>query len=163
LAVISSGQFTSLFSGKDSPLLASTPPAPAAADAANPTPAPTPTTVSSVIEKSAESARLIVFASNDFVNDQVLQLLGTAAQGNYQNSLQLMANTLDWSLEDNGLLSIRSRGNFNRTLPPLSESQQRLWEYLNYGLAAAALALIAFLQRQRKRAQQQRYAAYLAN
>ena len=89
-------------------------------------------------------------------------LMGTAAQGDYQNSLQFMANSVDWALEDAGLLSIRSRGNFNRTLPPMEQGEQKFWEYLNYILAALALGVIALLQRQRKRAQRVRFAAYAA-
>jgi ABC-2 type transport system permease protein len=101
-----------------------------------------------------------VLASNDFLNDQIIQLLGTAAQGDYQNTMQLMANAVDWSLEDAGLLSIRSRGNFNRTLPPLEQGEQMFWEYLNYVLAAIALGVVALVQRQRKRARQAAYAVY---
>ena len=48
---------------------------------------------------------------------------------------------MDWSLEDAGLLSIRSRGNFNRTLPTLEHGTQLFWEYLNYGLALLAGAV----------------------
>ena len=160
LAVIQSGKFNSFFAGKDSPLLSKEPePAKPADDKAAPTP-PAPAVVSSVIDKSAESARLIVIASNEFLNDQILQLLGTAAQGDYQNSLQFMANSVDWALEDQALMAIRSRGNFNRTLPPMEQSRQMAWEYFNYILAAAALGVIALLQRQRNKAKLARYAAY---
>ena len=42
------------------------------------------------------------------------------------------------------------------TLPAMDHSEQSFWEYLNYGLALAALGLIALLwqlrQRQRRRA-----------
>ena len=83
-------------------------------------------------------------------------MAGVAVGSEYLNSLQLMANAVDWSLEDQGLLGIRSRGHFNRTLPAMDHSEQSFWEYLNYGLALAALGLIALLwqlrQRQRRRA-----------
>ena len=79
-----------------------------------------------------------------------------AAGTEYLNSLQLMANAVDWSLEDRGLLAIRARGHFNRTLPTLEQGEQALWEYTNYGLALAALGLVALLrqlwQRRRRRA-----------
>src|SRR5690606_27253074 len=114
--------------------------------------------VSGVIEKSPESARLIVISSNDFLDDSILQLLGTAANGEYNNSVQLVANAVDWSLEDTALMSIRSRGHFNRTLPPLAREAQELWEYGNYALAALAVGLIALLQRRRKARREAAYA-----
>lgn len=135
-----SGRFTSYFAERELPEVAATQP-----------------TVSA-ITRSPDTARLIVYSSNDFLRDQVLQLLGAATGGDYQNSLQLMANTIDWSLEDAGLLSIRSRGFFNRTLPPLDRGAQLFWEYLNYGLAIALLALVAVAQSLRLRARQRRFA-----
>lgn len=160
LAIITSGQFSSLFAGKESPLQTSA--LPAGTDTPD-TGAPPPATVSSVIGKSAESARLIVLASNDSLNDQILQLLGTASQGQYENSLQFIANAVDWSLDDSGLLGIRSRGNFNRTLPPLEQGAQMFWEYCNYVLAALALALVAFVQQRRRRAREAQHATLLTD
>ncbi len=160
LAVAATGRFTSYFAGKDSPLLASAPVTPAEGEQSDS--AAEPTVVSSVIEKSAESARLVVIASNDFLNDQIVQLLGTASSGEYQSGLQFVANSVDWALEDQGLLAIRSRGNFNRTLPPLEQGEQMVWEYLNYILAAIALGVVAFVQRQRQKARLARFAACVA-
>ncbi|HWK54387.1 MAG TPA: Gldg family protein [Hyphomicrobiales bacterium] len=169
VGVISAGSFTSYFAGKDSPLLAqgdaASADAQAQTDAENPIgtdatsqAAATDAVVSGVIEKSPESARLIVISSNDFLDDQILQLLGTAANGEYDNSVQLVANAVDWSLEDTALMSIRSRSHFNRTLPPLAREAQELWEYGNYALAALAVGLIALLQRRRKARRDAAYA-----
>jgi ABC-2 type transport system permease protein len=47
----------------------------------------------------------------------------------YLNPLQLVANCIDWSLEDRDLLSIRSRSHFARTLMPLSTEARMMWEY----------------------------------
>ena len=52
-------------------------------------------------------------------------------------------NTLDWALQDDQLLQIRSRAHFNRTLPPMERQAQLLIEYFNYGLAVAWLLLLA--------------------
>lgn len=153
LGVISSGQFESFFAGQPSPLLNS-----GEADTANATPEPL---VSGVIERSPESARIVLFASNDFLRDQVIQLTGAAGGGEYLNSLQLVANTVDWALEDSSLTSIRSRGQFSRTLPPLEQRTRLLWEYVNYLLAGLALVVIAVLQRFRHRARQRAYAQML--
>ena len=162
LGVVSAGRFDSYFAGKPSPLLAAA--EQAAADAAadateagaqdDEHAADKAAKVSGVIERSPESARIILFSSNDFLQDQMIQLAGSAAGSEYLSSLQLVANAVDWSLEDAGLLGIRSRSHFNRTLPPMEHGTQLFWEYLNYVLAAAALVGIALLQRRRKRARQ---------
>jgi ABC-2 type transport system permease protein len=175
LGVISSGQFQSWFAGKDSPLLASITASPdSSADSPDPDVENDPPTaepaatdsalvIGSVLEKSPESARLILISSNDFLNDQILQLLGTAQSGDYLNPLQLIANNVDWALDDSGLLAIRSRGHFNRTLPPLEQGEQMFWEYLNYALAAAALALTALIQRRHQRSKAAAYARFVMN
>ena len=161
LGVISAGRFDSFFSGKPSPLL----PDEEESDA-NSEPEQdgeqslAPAAVASVIERSPESARIVLFSSNDFVNDRVIAMAGVAAGGEYLNGLQLLANTVDWSFEDKGLLSIRARGHFNRTLPPMERRTQALWEYLNYGLAALAIGLIALVRQHHQRARRRTYLNY---
>ena len=176
VGVIDSGSFTSYFSGKDSPLLEKAKDDAKAADSADSgkdaaagktatadKKDEAPKVFSSVIDKSPESARIILVSSNDFLDDQILQLLGTANNGDYQNSMQFMANTIDWSLEDAGLLSISARGHFNRTLPPMEQGRQMFWEYLNYVLAALAIGVIAFLQRRRRQHKQADFARLVLN
>jgi ABC-2 type transport system permease protein len=104
-----------------------------------------------------------LFSSNDFLSDPLVSMAGMANGGQYLNSLQLMANTFDWALEDEGLMSIRARSNFNRTLPPLEQSTQAFWEYLNYGLALFALAIVGFVQHRFKRARERQYRQWLAS
>lgn len=172
LGVVASGRFDSWFAGKDSPLLEEkaaepetvTPDEEAAVDADAPAAAAEEEDLvaSSVIERSPESARIILIASNDFLNDQIIQLQGTAGGTDYQNALQFVANDIDWSLEDSGLLSIRSRGHFNRTLPPMEQGSQMFWEYLNYTMAGVALGGIALVQRRRKWVKETRYSRLLA-
>jgi ABC-2 type transport system permease protein len=160
LGVISTGAFDSYFAGKASPLLAAKPEGKegeAGSDAAGETDgeeAPDPT-YSGVIERAPDSARIILFSSNDFLQDQVVNLASAASGSTYLNNQQMLANTVDWALEDQGLLAIRARGHFNRTLPPLEHGAQQFWEYLNYALVALALALVAFFQRRRQQRRQQ--------
>lgn len=156
VGVIAEGRFSSWFADRESPLLAEAPQATEAEDEETAA-EDSATVVSSVIAHSPESARLILLASNDFLEDQVLGLLGNASATQYLNPLQLMANNIDWALEDAALLSIRSRGHFNRTLPPMERSEQRLWEGLNYGLAICAVALVALAHRQRQRSRQRHW------
>ena len=109
-------------------------------------------TVTSVIERSPESARLIVIGSGAFVADRTIRMVGSADGTLYSNSIQLVANLVDWAVEDQALMSIRSRGHFNRTLPAMPENEQRVWEYVNYGVAViAVLAVFGINLRQRAR------------
>ena len=111
----------------------------------------------SVIDRSPESARLILFASGDFLSDQTLQLASSVAGQEELGALQLIENTLDWSLEDDGLLSIRSRGQYARTLVPLSRETQMGFESLDYALVLVGLLLVFVGYRMRNRQIRQRY------
>jgi len=158
LGLVSQGRFDSYFAGKPSPLVGDAPEQAPPADAGSDAQAATPgVQVGSVIEHSPDSARIILFSSNDFLSDQVVGLLGSAQQTEYLNTLQMTTNAIDWSLEDAGLLSIRSRGHFNRTLPPMERTTQMFWEYLNYALAALALVAVAAIARRQRHRKQQHY------
>jgi ABC-2 type transport system permease protein len=138
------GRFESWFAGKPSPLAQES----ATASSLN---------VRNVIPHSPESARLIVYASNDFLNDQIINTISSMSGGQYLGSLQLMANTLDWALQDDSLLGIRTHAHFNRSLPPLEKNEQLFWEYLNYAMALLALLFIALWQRGTRLRRQQQY------
>ncbi len=159
LGVEVTGSFESWFKGKPSPL-AQKPAdktgdkAPASGKAAETDKTPV---ITRVIEKSPESARIILFASNSFLTDTAIDLASAVTRSRYTNSIQLVQNAIDWSLEDRGLLALRGRAHFNRILKPLSESQQHFWEYLNYALAVVGLVLVWLLARQRRRRRQRYY------
>jgi ABC-2 type transport system permease protein len=163
LGVLVSGRFDSYFADKPSPLLPSEDENVTddenqdAAAGETPLEELEPPVIGSVIERSPESARLIVYASNDFLTDQILGTLSSMSGGQYMSPLELVANTIDWSLEDEGLLGIRSNAHFNRTLPPLEKDSQLFWEYLNYAMAVLLLVLIALLQRRNRLQRQQHY------
>ncbi len=152
LAVISEGSFDSYFADKKSPLLNKNVDQKGKEKTTNDN-----ISMTRVIKHSPKSARIILFSSNDFLRDQVIQMSGSANGSKYENNNQLIANTLDWALDDQGLMAIRSRGHFNRTLPPMDHNVQLFWEYLNYGLAALLLLIIAYIQRRQKRNKQQFY------
>jgi ABC-2 type transport system permease protein len=137
LGVIATGRFESAFVGKPNPLFS-----PGEKD--KPANAPS---AASIIERSPESARIILLASNDLLKDTVLRLQGGGTGSAYLNTLQMMANAIDWSMEDASLLSIRARGNYNRTLPPMEQKTQMVWEGLNYLFAALALLAVAVARR----------------
>ena len=139
LGVVVEGEFSSFFKGKESPLMApdKKEEAPKAAGEEEKK-EPEKQTIAGIIERSPASARLIVISSGEFLNDQTLSISG-ATSNRFLNSLQLVENSLEWSLEDDGLLSIRSRGQFARTLESLNNEQKAFWEYLNYALALLGL------------------------
>lgn len=162
LAVAVEGRFESYFSGKPSPLAAekaepAKPKEGAAAEGAEPQPPP----ISRQLDHSPESARIIVFASGTFASDIALSIASSTMQTSYLAPMQLMTNAADWSLEDRGLLSIRGRGHFSRTLLPLTREMQMVWEYGNYLLAALALVVVWFIRRQVVRRSKQRHLAIL--
>jgi len=103
------------------------------------------------VKVSPESSRLVVIGSAEFIDDAVLQLSQSLSADRYLNNLQFMQNTVDWSVEDEDLLTIRSRGTYARLLNPLDEGQQSLWEGLNYGLALLSLVAIGVVWTVRRR------------
>jgi hypothetical protein len=72
---------------------------------------------------------------------------------NYQNSLQLAQNAVDWSVADLDLLGIRARGSATHVLKPLTESDRTMWEVINYALALIALVGIGIIWRSRQRSE----------
>lgn len=146
IAVMIEGTFESYFKGKQSPLLEEqpkeeTPPGAEEAEKSEKE-EEKPEVIASVIEKSPSSARLIIFASNEFLEDTTLQISASTGTGKFLHALELVENSIDWSLEDRALLTIRGRGQFARTLRPMERGQQALWEYVNYGLALIGLLLV---------------------
>lgn len=98
--------------------------------------------ITRVIEKSSDSARIILFASNVFLSDTALDITSAAMSSRYTAPVELIENCVDWSLEDRGLLSIRGRGHFSRPLMPLDREGQMFWEYLNYSVAVIGLFFV---------------------
>ncbi len=139
LALAQEGQFESFFKGKSNPLKSEKPGLDRQkADFVN------------VMEKSVDSAKIILFASNTFLSDEMLELASAGMGTRYLNPVELVLNSIDWSLGDRDLLSIRGRAQFSRTLRKLDDDEHMFWEYLNYGLAALGLGLV-FLLRQNAR------------
>ncbi|MEZ5535596.1 MAG: Gldg family protein [Thiolinea sp.] len=180
LAVAVKGSFESFFKGKDSPLLEKEPekdpttdteaeqtdgadgPDEAASAEADQAEEDKPTVVSSVIERSSDSARIILLASNSFATDTSIDLASQGQGTLYTAPLEFMQNAVDWSLDDQGLMSIRSRAQFARTLEPMSHGAQLFWEYLNYVLAILGLVALWAWRRMKLKRKQQAYEQLLA-
>lgn len=117
--------------------------------------------ITRIIDHSPESARIILFASNDFLADDMINLASMGMGTRYTKPVELLENAIDWSLEERDLLTIRGRGQFARTLDPLNQGEQLFWEYLNYGLALSGLLLVGLIRRWVRQRAQLRYAAIL--
>lgn len=166
VAVLVEGVFTSWFDGKNSPLIE-------AARSRDAERVPdgeggemaldhTSGVIDRVVVHSPDSARIILLASNSFLADISLELASGASGTQYLNPLQLIANCIDWSLEDHDLLSIRGRSHFARTLMPMSGEERVLWEYANYGLAVFGLLTVWGGQRFMRARSRRRYQALLS-
>ncbi len=141
LGVVVQGRFNSFFADRENPLAM-------ARQGAGMTPQPA-STATGLLQRSPESARIVLYASNDFMDDQILNSIVMASGTQYLGPLELFMNTLDWALQDEELLGIRSRAHFNRTLPPMERKAQLLLEYGIYGFALLwllALALTSWLR-----------------
>jgi ABC-2 type transport system permease protein len=173
LAVALEGRFDSFFKDKPSPLAAADEKADAGKDkaatdqktdagkdkAANTK--KTEASITRVIDRSPESARIILFASNSFISDDMMSLATAAMGTRYIKPVELVENAVDWSLEDRGLLTIRGRAQFSRTLDPMDQESRVFWEYLNYGLALLGLLIVWLIRRRVNQRAGLRYAAIL--
>jgi ABC-2 type transport system permease protein len=106
------------------------------------------------IQTSPESSRLVVIGSAEFIDDAVLQMSQNLSADRYLNNLQFMQNAVDWSVEDEDLLTIRSRGTYARLLEPLDQKGQTTWEVANYAVALLALGVVAGVWNLRRRSEQ---------
>lgn len=165
VAVLVSGEFKSYFADKPHPLRESKPESATPDDKSSAeTKASADATLrdTGLLKKSAPGARLLLVSSNSMFSDQTLQLAGSSQGSQYLNNLQLLQNMLSFALADTELSSIRSRAQFNRTLPALTPEHRSGWEYANYAVALLLLGLLFGAERYlhaRKKARYQQLVA----
>jgi ABC-2 type transport system permease protein len=167
LAVVVEGRFDSFFRDQPSPLAAQEEEEAVVSEEEDEETQESETAekpvITRVIDRSPESARIILFASNSFLTDEMLDLAASGLGTRYLKPVELVENAIDWSLEDRGLLEIRGRAHFSRTLDPLDQRAQVFWEYLNYALALFGLLLVWLIRRRMFQQAQLRYAQILAS
>ncbi len=137
LAVSVVGKLESFFKGKQSPVLSGEKPGPATKGM----PEKKEGHRAGMIERSDQEARLVVLGSANFVNDIVLSISSQVSQANLAN-LQFVNNLIDWSVEDAGLLRIRSKERFARILTGLDSGEMIGWQIGNFAFAILAVVLI---------------------
>ena len=118
--------------------------------------------VAGMIEKSPESARIILVGSNEAFTDQTLQFVPCRQQRPVRQLVAVSGERGGLGPGDRALLSIRSRAHFARTLVPMTREQKAFWEYLNYGIVLVGLALIYGAHRYHLRRLRDRYHTMLA-
>ncbi|MDH3359634.1 MAG: hypothetical protein OEL55_02080, partial [Desulfobulbaceae bacterium] len=154
LAVTVQGVFDSYFADKPDPRLVKDEEViPATEDTASDpkTPESDKELLEPLLKQSPESSRLVVVGSSDFVNDTVIGISRSIGQDRYLNGLEFLQNVVDWSVEDDDLLTIRSRGQHARLLAPMDRKAQTFWEWLNYSLALLALLTVSIYAGRRRR------------
>ncbi|MFK7871644.1 MAG: Gldg family protein [Oligoflexales bacterium] len=140
LAVSVEGVFHSSFKGKQSPVFPVNEVEGAQGDKKEKV--DEETQIATVLTKSPDIARIVLFASNEFVADDTLQIENMIGGMRYLGSLQLVENTLDWATQDSSLLNIRTQSHFARTLIPMSDDEKSTWEILNYIFAVLGLGIV---------------------
>jgi len=152
LAVAITGSFESAFKGKPSPFQGEQKSVTDTQGPTEPGNEEPKNKVVPTIEKSPEGTRLIVLGSAEFLNDSVMELSARLTQDRFRNNLQLLQNTVDWSVEDLDLLAIRARGTYTRVLLPVGDRAQNVIEGVNYAVALVVLiALYVYWQIRRRK------------
>ncbi|MFO7324159.1 MAG: Gldg family protein [Pseudomonadota bacterium] len=142
LAVSLEGRFDSFYAGKPSPL---------GDDGAS----------RGVLSQSPDTAKLVVIGSNGFGSDAAINLVSQSLNVFYTKPLDFLQNTIDWALEDPGLMTLRGRTQLARTLDPLDDRERRFWEIGNYAAAVFGLVIVWLWRRRVRSADQLRYARVL--
>ncbi len=103
---------------------------------------------------SPESSRLIIVGSNEFLDDAVLNISMRLSEDRYLNNLQFVQNAIDWCVEDEDLLTIRSRGTYARMLKSMDDREHTIWEGANYAVALLALVVVGWVWNARQKGEQ---------
>ncbi|MFC1707189.1 hypothetical protein ACFL59_10315 [Planctomycetota bacterium] len=102
------------------------------------------------IPVSGDDARFAVIGDADMVSDLGARVLG--GSGTFRQNIQFVVNLIDWSLLDEGLIKIRSRGGRDRPLKELSTGAMLAIEIVNYAIPLGLIVgfgLLRFARRKR--------------
>jgi ABC-2 type transport system permease protein len=96
------------------------------------------------LTESVDEGRLAVFGSSELVSDVLIQLAMSPTGEVHRGNLDLLQNTIDWSVEDTDLLGIRAGGAFTRTLEPLEDAARNRIEWLTVAGVLGPMFLALF-------------------
>jgi len=142
LAATLEGSFKSYFADKDSPLFTNEEPENKDGKKIDKT--------GRTLKKS-NNGRLAVIGSSEFLSDITAQVGRQIAGNSYAGNFQFARNLIDWTTADTDLLQIRTSGAFARTLAPLKDDEQTLWESLNYLFVLLSLISIGAVAHVRRK------------
>jgi ABC-2 type transport system permease protein len=148
------GQFDSYFADKDIPVEMDETDADSAEAEDTAEEEIDPLLATGKLERSPDTARLVVVGSAEFLSDVVFQISNNFNNERTMNNVQFVQNMVDWFNEDTELAAIRSKTSSVRLLKPLTESEQTRWEVTNYALALISLGVLGVVWRMKKRAEQ---------
>ncbi|UCE01841.1 MAG: GldG family protein [Candidatus Latescibacterota bacterium] len=132
LGAVVSGSFTSFFSGKEIP---------APSDTLEAAPALEDTTIG-----VSPETRLVVLGDGEFFVDE--------KGGNDRDNLLFFQNMIDWLVQDEDLIAIRSREVTDRSLRPITPAKKRFVKYANAlgsPLLVVVLGVVAWQMRRRRK------------
>jgi gliding motility-associatede transport system auxiliary component len=117
------------------------------ADRDFPTPEDGETTIqeADLITESAPDSRMIVIGDGNFIQDEYLR---------NPSNLFLLLNAVDWLAGETDLIKLRTREVAVRPLKEISDSQKKLWKYVNWfgpSLIAIILGLVYWQVRKNRR------------
>jgi len=108
-------------------------------------------TTGRTLKSSVANGRLVVLGSSELVSDLLFALAQNIQSEQHKGNLQLVQNTVDWTVEDTDLLSIRTAGAFARTLEPMEDAQATAIEIRTWILVLLPIAAVVAVPRIRRR------------
>lgn len=151
LAVALSGRFRSWFADRPvpgTPSLKEAESRPESAPASAPAetaPASRPEDVrKGTLRESEKDTRIVVIGDSDFVGDLIYDYSERTSQtySHFRENFEFFLNVLDWTLADEALVKIRSRGRSVRPLETCEDGERRMITLVNYLVPAAATVLL---------------------
>ena len=103
-----------------------------------------------VLNKAVSGSKLVVIGSPEQVSDLGLGIgqYYTGAfglRGDYQSSILLLQNLVEWAVEDDSLASLRTVGASSRILKSITKDEQVQYEWQQYAFAFFALLFLKLM------------------
>jgi ABC-2 type transport system permease protein len=100
---------------------------------------------------TSPETRLVVIGNSAFLSDLVAGILSQPEGGFFVENLRFVENLIDWSVLDNDLITIRSRGVTTPRIARMERGAEVGVETVNYILPAALLLVVGMIRIARRR------------